>query len=208
MDPVVVDRTLLEALEGLEHHGAVVGFILVAAHLDPAAPDAGAVTDVPQGVLPVLRIAYQGGEPGRGRVASQVLPEGQQAAGADLRRGQVPGQGLHRVAVDGRGVQQPALPLVAVLHLRQLTQVGAHLLHEPGEALDLIEQGRVLQVLENLLAVAHGAGIVQLAEQNLRDEITLLALTRDRRHDLIQVQIPREGAILVLPARAQGRRRL
>ncbi len=120
----------------------------------------------------------------------------------------MPRQGLHRVAVDGRRVQQPALPLVAVLHPRQLTQVGAHPLHEPGEALDFIEQGRVLQVPENLLAVAHGAGIVQLAEQNLRDEITLLTITRDRRHDLIQVQIPREGVILVLLAGARGRRRL
>ena len=207
-DLVVVDRALLEALEGLEHHGAVVGFILVAAHLDPAAPDAGAVADVPQGVLPVPRIGHQGDEPGRGRIASQVLPEGQQAVGADLRRGEVPGQGLHRVAVDGCGIQQPALPLVVVRHLRQLTQVGAHLLHEPGEALDFIEQGTVLQVLENLLAVAHGAGIAQTGVQDPRDEITLLTITRDHRHDLIQVQIPREGAILVLPPRAQGRRRL
>jgi hypothetical protein len=26
---------------------------------------------------------------------------------------------------------------------------------------------------------------------------SLLAVTRDRRHDLVQVQVPREGAILV-----------
>ena len=52
-DPVVLRRALLEALEGLQHRGAVVGFILVAAHVDPAAPDAGAVADLPEGVLPV-----------------------------------------------------------------------------------------------------------------------------------------------------------
>ena len=126
-DPVVLHRALLEPLEGLQHRGAVVGFILVAAHVDPAALDAGAVADLPEGVLPVPRVAHQSGEPGRGHIGSQVLPEGQQAAGADLRRGEVLGQGPHRVAVDGRRVQEPALPLVAVLHLRQLTQVGAHL---------------------------------------------------------------------------------
>ena len=86
--------------------------------------------------------------------------------------------------------------------------MGAHLAHEVGETLDLIEQGRVLQVLENLLAVAHGAGIVQMGVQDPRDEVTLLAITRDRRHDLVQVQIPREGAILVLLPGAPGRRRL
>ena len=114
-DLVVLDRALLEPLEGLEHRGAVVGFVLVAAHLDPAAPDAGAVADLPEGVLPAPCIAGQGSEPGRGHIGSQVLPEGQQGAGADLRRGQVPRQRLHRVAVDGRRVQEPALPLVAVL---------------------------------------------------------------------------------------------
>ena len=162
-DPVVLDRALLEALEGLEHRGAVVGFTGVAAHLDPVAPDAGAVADLPEGVLPAPGVRRQGGEPGRGHVGSQVVPEGQQGAGADLRRGEVPGQRPHRVAVDGRRVQQPALPLVAVLHLRQLAQVGAYLAHEPGEPLDLPEQGRILQVLEDLLAVAHGVGVVQAA---------------------------------------------
>ena len=77
-----------------------------------------------------------------------------------------------------------------------------------GEPLDLSGQGRVLQVLENLLAVAHDAVIAQVAEQNPRNEVTLLAITRDRRHDLVQVQIRCEGAILVLPPRPQGRRRL
>jgi hypothetical protein len=60
---------------------------------------------------------------------------------------------------------------------------------------DLPEQGRVLQVLEHLLAVAHRIGVVQRCEQDPRDEIALLAVTRDRGHDLVQVQVPREGAI-------------
>jgi len=51
-----------------------------------------------------------------------------------------------------------------VLRLRQLTQVGTYLLHEPCEALDLVEQDRVVQVAEDLLAVAHGVGMVQVAE--------------------------------------------
>ena len=167
-DQVVLGRALLEPLEGLQHRGAVVGFVLVAAHLDPAAPDAGAVADLPEGVLPVPGVAGQGGETGRGRIGSQVVAEGQQGAGAGLRRGQVPGQRPHRVAVDGRRVKEPALPLVAVPHLLQLAQVGAYLAHAAGEPLDRVEQGRVLQVLEDLLAVAHGAGIVQAAEQDRR----------------------------------------
>ena len=197
-DLVVLDRALLEPLEGLEHRGAVVGLILVAADVDPPAPDAGAVADPPEVLLTVACIAGQRSEPGRGRIRSQVVPEGQQGAGADRRRGEVPGQRLHRVAVDGRRVQQPALPLVAVPHLRQLTQVGAYLADSAGEALDRIEQGRVLQVLENLLAVAHGAGIAQTGVEDPGDEVTFLAITRDHRHDLVQVQIPRERAILVL----------
>ena len=88
-----------------------------------------------------------------------------------------------------------ALPLVAVLHLRRLAQVGTYLADEPGKPLDLPEQGRVLQVLEHLLAVAHRIGVVQRCEQDPRDEIALLAVTCDRGHDLVQVQVPREGAI-------------
>ena len=76
--------------------------------------------------------------------------------------------------------------MVVVPHLRQLTQVGTYLSHLVGEALELIEQGKFLQVPENLLAVAHGVGIVQVAEQDSRDEVTLLAITRDRRHDLVR----------------------
>ena len=207
-DPVVPDRTLSEPLEGREHCGAVVGFVLVAAHLDPVTPDSGAVADPPEGVLPVPRIACQGGERGRGRIGSQVFPERQQGAGTDPRRGKMAGQRLHRVAVDGRRVQQPAIPLVAVRHLIQPTQMRAHLAHEVRETADLVEQGRVLQVLENLLAVANGAGIVQRGVQDPRDEVTLLAITRDGCHDLVQVQIPRVGTILVLHPVARGPRRL
>ncbi len=104
-DPVIPDRALLEALEGLEHYGAVVGFILVAADLDPVTPDTRAVADLPEGILAVPGIGHQGGEPGRGHIGSDVLPEGQQGAGADLRRGKRVGQRLHRVAVDRRRVQ-------------------------------------------------------------------------------------------------------
>ena len=86
--------------------------------------------------------------------------------------------------------------------------MGAHLLHEPGKALDFIEQGRVVQVPENFLAVADGVGIVQVAEHDLRDEVTLLAITGDRGHDLVEVQVRREGAIRVLLAGGPGRRRL
>jgi len=88
-----------------------------------------------------------------------------------------------------------ALPLVAVLHLRRLAQVGTYLADEPGKPLDLPEQGRVLQVMEHLPAVAHRIGVVQRCEQDPRDEIALLAVTRDRGHDLVQVQVPRKGAI-------------
>jgi len=42
-DPVVLHRALLEARERPQHPGAVVGFTGVAAHLDPVAPDTGAV---------------------------------------------------------------------------------------------------------------------------------------------------------------------
>jgi hypothetical protein len=86
--------------------------------------------------------------------------------------------------------------------------VGAYLAHEISEALDLTEEGGVLQVPENLLAVAHGSGVAQVAEQNPRDEVTLLAITHDRRHHLVEVQIRREGAIFVLPPGVPGPRRL
>jgi hypothetical protein len=39
---------------------------------------------------------------------------------------------------------------------------------------------------------------VQGAEQDPGYQVALLAVTRDRRHDLVQVQVPREGAILVV----------
>jgi hypothetical protein len=84
--------------------------------------------------------------------------------------------------------------------------VGAHLLHEPREALDLTEQGGLVQVPENLLAVAHGVGIVQVAEQHSRDQVALLAIPRDRRHDLVQVQVSGEWPIRALLGGAPGRR--
>jgi len=78
--------------------------------------------------------------------------------------------------------------------------VGTYLADELGEALDLREKGRVLQVLEHFLAVAHRAGVVQRREQNPRDEVALRAVARDRGHDLVQVQVPGEGAMQRLPA--------
>jgi hypothetical protein len=47
-----------------------------------------------------------------------------------------------------------------------------------------------------------------MAEQDTGDEVTLLAVTRDRRHDLAKVQIRREGAILALLRDGPGRLRL
>ena len=207
-DQVVLGRALLEPVEGAQHRGAVVGFAGVAAHLDPAAVDAGAVADLREGVLAVPGIGGQGGKPGRGDIGGEVVPEGQEGAGADRRRGQMRGQRGHRGAVDGRRVQQPALPLVAVPHHAQLAQVGAYLDHQPGKLLDRIQQGRVLQVPEDLLPVAHRTGIAQTSVQDRGDEVTLLAIPRDRRHDLVQVQIPRVGAIPGLVPSGPGRRRL
>jgi hypothetical protein len=71
-------------------------------------------------------------------------PRSEQGTGADRPRSEVPGQGGHGVAVDGRRAQQPALPLVAVAHLTQLTQVCAYLARAVGETLHLIQQGSVL----------------------------------------------------------------
>ena len=78
----------------------------------------------------------------------------------------------------------------------------------PGKPLDRIQQARVLQVPEDLLPVAHRTGIAQTSVQDRGDEVTLLAITRDRRHDLVQVQIPRVGAIPGLVPSGPGRRRL
>lgn len=86
--------------------------------------------------------------------------------------------------------------------------MGAYLAHATGETLGLFEQGRVVQVLEDLLPVAHGIGITEMAEQDAGDQVALLAGTRDRRHDLVEVQIRGEGAILVLLPGGPGRLRL
>jgi hypothetical protein len=37
-----------------------------------------------------------------------------------------------------------------------------------------------------------------MAEQDLRDQLALLTLTRDSRHNLVEVQIPCERAILLV----------
>jgi hypothetical protein len=47
---------------------------------------------------------------------------------------------------------------------------------------------------------------MQLAEQNLRDQVALFAITGDRRHDLVEVQVRCVGAIRLLLAGAVGRR--
>ena len=51
--------------------------------------------------------------------------------------------------------------------------------------------------MEDLLAVAHDVGVAQMAEQGFRDEVTLFAISGDRRHYLVEVQVPLEGAIFV-----------
>ena len=86
--------------------------------------------------------------------------------------------------------------------------MGAHLVHTAGETLELVEHGGIVQVPEDLLAVTHGVGIVQVAEEDPGDEVTLLAITRDRRRYLVQVQVSGEGAICILLAGAVGWRRL
>jgi hypothetical protein len=89
-DQVVLDRALLEPVKGAQHRGAVVGFAVVAAHLDPAAADAGAVADPREGILAAAGIAGQGGEPGRGLIGGQVLAELQQGTGADFAAASCP----------------------------------------------------------------------------------------------------------------------
>ena len=86
--------------------------------------------------------------------------------------------------------------------------MGAYLTHEIGETLDLAEQGRVVQILKDLLPIAHGTGIAERVEQHAGDQIMLLTVTRDRCHDLVEVQIRREGAILVLLPDSRSRLRL
>src|ERR1700733_12748330 len=77
-----------------------------------------------------------------------------------------------------------------------------------GKPLDRLQQAGLLQVPEDLLAVAHRVRILQGPEQDRGDELTLLAVTRDRRDDLVQVQVPRVGMILVLLHGAQCNGRL
>ena len=89
----------------------------------------------------------------------------------------------------------------------ELAQVGAYLTHLAGEPPDRTGQARVFQVLEDLLPVADRPSIVQRAEQDRGDEVMLLAITRDRRDDLIQVQIPRAGPIRILFRGSPGRLR-
>jgi hypothetical protein len=104
--------------------------------------------------------------------------------------------------------------VVLVLDFRQLIEVRSHPAHETGEGRDVAEQGGILKILKNFLPVAHGVDVAQMAEQDLRDQLALVALTRDSRHNLVEVQIPCERAILLvfllpgillLPGRA-GRR--
>ena len=91
-DQVILDRALLETLERPQYYRAVVGFVGVPGHLDPVALDAGAIADPPQGILPVPRLPRQRGEPGRGRVTREVVPEGRQGTGANVHGGQVFGE--------------------------------------------------------------------------------------------------------------------
>jgi hypothetical protein len=51
------------------------------------------------------------------------------------------------------------------------------------------------------VAVAHRIGVVQRCEQDPRDEIALLAVTRERGDDLVQVQVrAKERSVAISPA--------
>jgi hypothetical protein len=76
--------------------------------------------------------------------------------------------------------------------------VGTHLAHELSELFDVFEQGHVVQVLEHLLPVAHGASSAKVAEQDIADQVGLVAIARDGCHDLIEVQIRRDARIRIL----------
>ena len=97
------------------------------------------------------------------------------------------------------------LTLVVVPHLRDLSQVVADLAHQVGEVPYALDTRRVVQVSKDFLTVAHGVDVVEVAIEETGDELVLLSTSGYGRDDLVEVQVVRERAVLLLADDLDGR---
>jgi hypothetical protein len=138
-------------------------------------------------------------------VRDQELAEREESTGAKPQRTEIVRQRAHGFAVDGRRVQEPALTLVVVPHLRHLSQVFADLAHQVCEVPYALDARRVVQVSKDFLTVAHGVDVVEVAIEETSDELVLFSTSGYSRDDLVEVQVVRERAILLLANDLDGR---
>jgi hypothetical protein len=96
---------------------------------------------------------------------------------------------LDGFAIHGSRIQEPTLALVLILHLVDLSEVAAHLVHQLREFLHLSEKGQVLQVPKDFVPVVHGIDVVELRVEERRDEGRFLLHSGNLPHELIQVQV-------------------
>jgi hypothetical protein len=131
----------------------------------------------------------------------QVVAERGEPARANLDRGERLGQRADRLAVDARGVEEPAFLLVRVAELGRLGQVLAHVAHPRPELRHRFAEGLVRQVPLHLMPVLHRRHVAQRGGEEGR-EIVLVPSGGHRGEDLVEVQITEQRGIFAL-----GRRR-
>jgi len=76
--------------------------------------------------------------------------------------------------------------------------VVADLAHQIGKVPYELDARRVVQVSKDFLTVAHGVDVVEVAIKETGDELVLLSTSGYGRDDLVEVQVVRERAILLL----------
>lgn len=186
--PVLLRLALLEALEEGEHLGTVVRLVGVPRHVHATTNDPDGVADLPEAPTNGLRVLDHRPEARRGHIACEVRPQSQERAPLQGAIPKAELEGGDRLAVALDDVDHRALALVMVAELVHLHRTGPQPTQLCGEGRDDAEGPLVLEVGEDLLAVADDRRVIEVTEVE-RGEVVLLAPGRERGHQLVEVQV-------------------
>ena len=196
-----------ELRERLPHLLAVVGLTLVPGDPDLAALDGDAVAHSGEDTGDLVHVVGEVGERRRLGIALQVVAERDEAARAELDRGERIGQRADRPAVDACRIEEPAFLLVLVAELLCLGQVLAHLAHPRREVRHRRAERLVLQVPLYLMPVPHRRRVGQRGPE-VRREVVLVPSGGHRGEDLVEVEVAEQRGILALGRRGRPKRML
>ena len=181
---VILDGALLEFAESLLDLGGVVDFRVVFADRNFAALDQERVLHGRQVGLQLLGLRQKRGEAARPCVVGQVVTEGHETAGAQVRTAQVVRQVGDGAAIGVDRIEKQRLLLSAVVARLGLFERIAHRAQRLRKCVDMAQQAGVFEIAHDFLAVEDRIDVMQGGVEKWR-EIVFLLTGNDRCDDLI-----------------------